>query len=151
MSYQGSQKRGGPRDRTCRPVVETQDIRFGGDIDPELFNTIARKAARAVAKDGDRPRRANKPSQLRKFYDELCMWEAKARGAGHDRFGEYLPFIRMLNAKAAYAEGRELVDCNYSTLLSHCLNQVQDPPTMTQCKLFMEAFMGFYKQERPKD
>ncbi len=95
--------------------------------------------------------RANKPTQLRKFYDELCLWETKARNGGKERFAEYLPFIRMMNAKAAYAEGRELVDCNYSTLISHCLNQVTDPATMTRCKLFMEAFMGFYKQERPKD
>lgn len=66
-----------------------------------------------------------------------------------EKFDEYLPFIRMLNAKAAYARGRKLVDDNFVGLLNSGLQQVTNPETLHTFKLFMEAFMGFYKQERP--
>lgn len=114
-------------------------------LDPELFNTIAQQAARAIAQ-ADRER--NKATQLRRFYDELCMWEEKVSRAP-EKFDEYLPFIRMLNAKAAYAQGRKLVDRTFVELLQQTLAEVKDPETLTTCKLFWEAFMGFYKLERP--
>lgn len=127
--------------------LDTSSIRLSGKLTPDLFDSVARDAARVI---GDN-RRSNKPSQLRKFYDELCMWEEKVR-ARQDKFDEYLPFIRMMNAKAAYALGRnKLVDENYVDLLNTCLKQVEDVESMTRCKLFMESFMGFYKQMRPKD
>ncbi len=115
-------------------------------IQPELFSDIAKQSAIKIA--GDKFSRTNKATQLRKFYDEIVMWDNKV--AMHpEKFTEYLPFIRMLNAKAAYAQGRNLVDHNYVTLLNGCLQQVENAETMRTFKLFMEAFMGFYKQERP--
>lgn len=115
-------------------------------IQPELFSDIAKQSAINIA--GERDSRTNKATQLRKFYDEIVMWDNKV--AMHpEKFTEYLPFIRMLNAKAAYAQGRKLVDYKYVTLLSECLQQVENAETMRTFKLFMEAFMGFYKQERP--
>jgi CRISPR-associated protein Csm2 len=124
------------------------EFKFGGSeskLDPELFNSIAKNAAKQVAEGGDR---VNKATQLRKFYDELVLWDNKV--VMHpDKFEEYLPFIRMLNAKAAYAEGRRLIDRNFVNLLSTGLKQVNCPHSLHTFKLFMEAFMGFYKQERP--
>ncbi len=86
------------------------------------------------------------------------MWDQKATMSAKnpEKFTEYLPYIRMLNAKVAYAEGRKssgqgLVDNNYVTLINRCLEQVDSTETLRIFKLFMEAFMGFYKQERPKD
>ncbi len=93
-------------------------------------------------------RERNKASQLRRFYDELVMWEARTV-QNPNKFGDYLPFIRMLNAKAAYAKGRKLVDRTFVDLLRQTLAEVKDAETLTTCKLFWEAFMGFYKQERP--
>ena len=58
---------------------------------------------------------------------------------------------RQLNAKAAYAKGRELVDVNFVDLLAHCLRQAEDARTLGQVKLFLEAFLGFYKAERPRE
>lgn len=115
-------------------------------LHPELFNTVARQAAEVVAED----RKFNKPSQVRKFYDELCMWEAKV-SAEQTRFNDYLPFILMLNAKLAYAKGRKLVNEHFTKLISDCLKQVKDPETLRICKLFLEAFLGFYKELRPSD
>ncbi len=116
------------------------------EIKPELFNETAKQQGSHIADSSND--RTNKATQLRKFYDEIIMWDNKV--AMHpDRFDEYLPFIRMLNAKAAYAQGRKLVDHNFVKLLSDCLRQVDSAETMRTFKLFMEAFMGFYKLERP--
>ncbi|MFZ4502970.1 MAG: type III-A CRISPR-associated protein Csm2, partial [Methylovulum sp.] len=116
-----------------------------GKLDPELFNGIAKLAAQKVASGGDR---ANKSTQLRKFYDEIVLWDNKVL-MHPEKFDDYLPFIRMLNAKVAYAEGRKLVDYNFVSLLNSGLQQVINKETLHTFKLFMEAFMGFYKQERP--
>ena len=114
-------------------------------LDPELFNGVAKNAAKAVASGGDR---VNKATQLRKFYDEIVLWDNKVL-LHPEKFDEYLPFIRMLNAKVAYAKGRNLVDENFVKLLNNGLKQVICAETLHTFKLFMEAFMGFYKQERP--
>jgi CRISPR-associated protein Csm2 len=119
-------------------------IRFTKPLDPELFSTIAKNAAQRIAQGGSR---FNKSSQLRRFYDELCMWEEKT-AREPEKFAEYLPFIRMLNAKAAYAEGRGLVNRDFVSLLQHTLMEANSAETLTICKYFWEAFMGFYKQER---
>ncbi len=141
------------REETPRQQADTEwldKIHFASPLNPELFNEIAKQAAHKVAEG----RNCNKASQLRRFYDELCMWEAKvARQPDKfpDKFDECLPFIRMLNAKAAYAEGRKLVDRTFVDLLAHTLQQAKSAETLTVCKLFWEAFMGFYKQERGND
>ncbi|MGZ8094755.1 MAG: type III-A CRISPR-associated protein Csm2 [Methylosarcina sp.] len=114
-------------------------------VDAELFNSVAKNEAQKIASGGDR---VNKPTQLRKFYDEIVMWEQKA-SLHPEKFAEYLPFIRMINAKVAYAKGRNLVDEKFVGMMSECLRQVESTETLRTFKLFMEAFMGFYKQERP--
>ncbi|WP_064039010.1 type III-A CRISPR-associated protein Csm2 [Methylomonas koyamae] len=126
------------------------EIKIGktdGKLDPELFNSVAHQAARRIAGD-DLRKNDNKPTQLRKFYDEIVLWDSKV-SLHPEKFDEYLPFIRMLNAKAAYAKGRKLVDDNFVNLMHSGLAQVVCPETLHTFKLFMEAFMGFYKQERP--
>jgi CRISPR-associated protein Csm2 len=141
MSYQKHGNR-----QNDLPTIDTSGIKFS-EISPELFDSIAERCAKAVA--GDNPRsNTNKPTQLRRFYDEVVMWENKVT-TYPDKFDEYLPFIRMLNAKVAYAKGRKLVDENYAELLNHCLAQVKTSKDMRVFKLFIEAFMGFYKVERP--
>jgi CRISPR-associated protein Csm2 len=143
-------QREGGRDARSRASLDTNGIDLrpdeNGRLRPELFDKTAQAAARAVA--GDKRNQANKPSQLRQFYDELVMWEEKARQE-RERFAEFLPFIRMLNAKAAYAEGRKNVDGNFVDLIAHCLGQVDSYETLRNFKLFFEAFLGFYKLERP--
>lgn len=135
------------------PTLDTNQIKLV-NIEVELFNQVAEKTAKTIADN----RKSNKPTQLRRFYDEIVMWENKAsfllaneedEQKSVDKFAEMLPFIKMINAKTAYAQGRKLVDKNYVTLINHCLNQVNDIKTMKHFKLFMEAFMGFYKVERP--
>jgi CRISPR-associated protein Csm2 len=142
-----------PGRNTAQAPSETLDtsgirLKAAGDqpLPADLFDSVAQRAAQQVA--GDKNNSKNKPSQLRQFYDEVVMWEEKLRRKPED-FDKYLPFIRMLNAKVAYAEGRKHVDANFVTLLHHGLAQVDDVQTLRNFKLFFEAFMGFYKVERP--
>jgi CRISPR-associated protein Csm2 len=134
-----------------RPSIDLSGVKLGSPLDPELFNGTAKRLTVAVGvQDDGKPRNENKPTQLRRFYDELVLWETRV-SQQPGKFAEYLPFIRMMNAKVAYAEGRKLVNADFVVLMSHTLGQVKDPETLTHCKLFWEAFMGFYKSVRPKD
>lgn len=140
---------GRPMDTPRSTVADlnTNDILFGERLDGDLFNGVALKVAESLAGSN---KKFNKPSQLRKFYDEICLWSEKVEG-DEERFKQNEPFIRMMNAKAAYAKGRELVDDNFVKLLNHGISQVKSAETMRHFKLFMEAVMGFYKEKRPKD
>ena len=162
----GRHRREGGRDRRSGPdrVQPSDAIKAlctrvaltpgaNGALDPALFDETARDAAKIVNGEG---RNLNKSSQLRKFYDELLMWEERVHGSGREgaeaRLREYLPLIRMLNAKAAYAQGRKHVGPDFVRLLRRCLEQIEDKPeTLRHARLFFEAFMGFYKTLRPTE
>ncbi len=155
MNYQNreSGRRDGSRggsQATSTADIDLSRVRFtpepGQALDADLFAAVAEICAQKIGED----KKKNKPSQLRKFYDELGMWAERVR-AEPDKFAEFLPFIRMLNAKVAYAKGRDLVDANYQALMNHCLKEVTTPETLHLCKTFFEAFMGYYKVVRPKD
>jgi CRISPR-associated protein Csm2 len=114
------------------PETLFASIKFSRPLDPELFNSIAEDAAKKVAAT---PKETNKSTQLRRFYDELCLWDLRVIQQP-EKFSDYLPFIRMLNAKVAYAQGRKLVDGTYVNLLHHTLREVKDPQSLSVCKLF---------------
>jgi CRISPR-associated protein Csm2 len=146
----GGPRQGGDREYSPQPPrLDTSgiDLRPGqnGALNADLFNTLAHNAAKTIGAND----RGNKPAQIRQFYDELVMWEEKAR-RNPERFAEYLPFIRMLNAKAAYAQGRGHVDANFVEMIGHCIGQVDRYETLRNFKLFFEAFLGFYKLVGPK-
>jgi CRISPR-associated protein Csm2 len=150
MSY-GNQRghgrhQGGGRHQT--PAIDLNGVKLkagDGALDANLFSATAERIAKTIGEN----KNSNKPSQIRQFYNELVMWEERAR-QNPDRFAEYLPFIRMLNAKAAYAKGRGNVDENFVALIAHCLEQVDDTESLRNFKLFFEAFLGFYKLHGPK-
>ena len=127
------------------------------NISKNLFSETPEKLANKLAKN----RGSNKPAQLRKFFNEIVMWEERSNSCPDEKFDtNILPYVRMLKAKAAYAHGRNnnrnephkgLVDQDYLGLITHCIDQIKDKKTLTTFKIFMEAFMGFYKLARPKD
>lgn len=140
--------------------LDLRDINLQASPLPvNIFNTTAQQAARIIGSNRD----SNNPRQLRKFYDELVMWHEKVKSAQDKErtFQECLPFIMMLNAKAVYAKGRNqkddrkdrtgLIDRNFLLLFQHCTAQLTSFKSLQTFKLFMEAFMGFYKVERPKE
>ena len=92
----------------------------------------------------------NKTTQLRKFYDELAMWNDRVQLVRENKAGKFqelIPFIKMLKAKVAYAEGRKNVDKNFSDIFNRCIDQISNVETLRDAKLFMEAVMGFCKLE----
>ncbi len=89
----------------------------------------------------------NMPTQLRRFYDELVMWNERAQT--NTDFKDIEPFVYMMKSKVAYAKGRENVDKTFQQFLNKLINQIKDKDTLNNAKLFMEAIMGFYKQYRP--
>jgi CRISPR-associated protein Csm2 len=56
----------------------------------------------------------------------------------------------MLVAKAAYAQGRELVSPSFVSLLKSGVSQVETRRDLTIFANFFESFMGFYKLHGPK-
>jgi CRISPR-associated protein Csm2 len=131
-----------------------------GRLDPELFSTKAEKIAEEVFSGQLRSNgKANKPTQLRKFYDEILRFDGmlKSSPPEHQKaeFEKLLPYLKMLNAKAAYAMGRDLITEEFKDFLSQSLMQVKNKDDFDIFAGLFEAFMGFYKYydekgERPQ-
>jgi CRISPR-associated protein Csm2 len=137
------------RDEAPRITLATTDIRLK-DIPSTLFSDIAQEKALTVREGSGRD--SNKSTQLRKFYDELVMWFEKVHFERtpierEAKYTEVAPFIQMLVAKVAYAKGRGHVDDNFEKLFAHLIRQISDVESLKHAKLFMEAFMGFYKAQ----
>ncbi|MBM4346275.1 MAG: type III-A CRISPR-associated protein Csm2, partial [Deltaproteobacteria bacterium] len=66
---------------------------------PELFDKVADEVARTIVEEG--AGRANKATQIRKFYDELELWNERVQQAPNPqgKLDEVLPYILMLRAK----------------------------------------------------
>lgn len=150
MTYPQQQRGGHERSVTPALQIDVNDIKFGTAMPEQLFADIAQDKARTIALAGGGKK--NKSTQLRKFYDELVMWQEKVAleqniEARQHRYKEHAPFIKMLSAKVAYARGRDHVDACFEKLFTHVIRQIDSPDTLKHAKLFMEAFMGFYKAE----
>lgn len=121
-----------------------------GSPTPEMYDTLAEQVAKQLAADCDEEKNGknmNKPAQLRRFYDEIVMWEQRLR-QNPESYSASLPLIRMLNAKVAYAQARDLVTGSYRDLFRKLLAQLDENSsvqTFQNLKLFLEAVMGFYK------
>lgn len=141
-------------------TITVDDIKLASPISANLFDGIAKdKASKVFEAGGGKNGKKNKSTQLRKFYDELVMWFDKVHAIGklepgqkgsdvrEARYQDSAPFIKMMNAKVAYAKGREHVDECFEKMFSHLIRQITNAETLKHAKLFMEAFMGFYKAQ----
>lgn len=136
-------------ERAPAPSFDTTPVKLGADMPDTLFADIAQQAAHSLRESGGS---RNKSTQLRKFYDELVMWHdrvafEKTADARAAKYRELAPFIKMMNAKVAYACGRGHVDKNFESLFSHLIRQIACPATLKHAKFFMEAVLGFLKAE----
>lgn len=153
----------GPRRTDERPQVQSegfstllQKISLASP-GPDLFDGVAQQVAstlRPTATHGP-----NKRSQVRRFYDELLRFRARLPVAhkpavGEDvEFGRALPFIRMLNARAAYAaerkgEGSNLVSNEFTAFLRRLLEDVKDRETLANACTMFEAVIGFMPPDK---
>jgi CRISPR-associated protein Csm2 len=124
-------------------------------IDPHLFSEKAEALAKQIYESGlGRPDREGKRkliknmrTQIRKFYDETLKYSMRANsGANPEPWDIVHPYINMLIAKAAYAEGRDKVSNNFTEFIRSSISQIHEPPDLLIFSNFFEAFMGFYRQ-----
>ncbi|WND42673.1 type III-A CRISPR-associated protein Csm2 [Pasteurella multocida] len=121
-------------------------IKFGRNKDATIFSDIAEQAAQKIKANSN----TNKQTQLRKFYDELNMWNDRVQLTKENRqakFDEVIPFIKMMKAKVAYAHGRKYIDNQFLRIFSRCIDEITSVDTLKDAKLFMEAVMGYCKLE----
>ncbi len=121
-----------------------------GSLDPDIFSGKAEKIAKEVFDGQERTRgKANKPTQLRKFYDEVIRFDSIIKSCPSEKqseeFNKLLPYLKMLNAKAAYAMGRDLVTQEFKEFISKGLDQIKTKDDFDIFAGLFEAFMGFYK------
>jgi len=115
-----------------------------------LFDTDASTIASELdesAKAEKGGKEKNKTAQIRRFYDELVGWQERI-GNDDARFKEYEAFVKMLNAKAAYAQGRNLVTQDFVVWFRGCVGQVSDARSLKHFRLHFEAMLGFLKAKR---
>ncbi|HBA52912.1 MAG TPA: type III-A CRISPR-associated protein Csm2 [Syntrophorhabdus aromaticivorans] len=111
-------------------------------IDPELFSSRADVLAKQIHDESTG--KVNKPTQIRKFYEEVLRFDGILKANPSD-FDNMLPYLKMLNAKAAYAMGRELISKGFKDFISDALGQIKDKDDFDAFSGLFEAFMGFYK------
>lgn len=130
------------------------EIKFYADpvnkiINSDLMSDDARKWAENVSMAGLK-KGMNKISQLRKFYDEASRLSALVRDG--EEYQNVIPFIKMLKAKAAYAEGRKLITSEFNDFIKKSIAEVKsdDAASFQLFISFFEAFIGYYKYEELK-
>jgi CRISPR-associated protein Csm2 len=114
--------------------------------DPGLFDTLAENVAHTLDQEAGRSNK-NKTAQIRRFYDELVGWQERI-GGDEDKFKKYEAFIRMMNAKVAYAKGRELVGEEFERWFRDCIKSTTSALALDHFRLHFEAVLGFLKALR---
>ena len=123
-------------------------------LNPTLFSDVAEKLADDIYKSGLRKKKdgkykleLNKRTQIRKFYDEVIRLNSLANNKTNpEGWDNILPYVNMLVAKAAYAEGRNHVTKDFTDFLKESIKQIKDSKDMIVFTNFFEAFMGFYRK-----
>lgn len=122
-----------------------------GTLDPLLFSKVAEELALQMKEDFDKQRKkVNKRTQVRKFYDEVLRLNMLARERPK-QWNAIKPQVHMLTAKAAYAEGRDLVSENFRNFVKNAVEQVETPEDLNVFSNLFEAFMGFYRLHGPRN
>ena len=103
--------------------------------DPNLFDTTAKTVAEKIS--------GAKATQMRAFYDYVIELEQKSNT---EDFSEILPFVKMLNSKAAYSNARRHSTSEFVEMINKCVAQVSTKDDLRVFKLFFEAVIGFSKK-----
>ncbi len=117
-------------------------------INPALFSTIAESFAVEIARDNNNRGNPNKPTQLRKFFDEIVRLNMEAK-SNPEAWNHVLPLVHMVTAKAAYAMGRNLISDTFLSFIRNSVEQTETPEDLNLFVSFFESFIGFYKLHGP--
>lgn len=108
----------------------------------ELFDDTASGIARLLDEAGTK----NKPSQVRRFYDQVIRYADAHRpttASDNSAFQRDLPFIRLICAHAAYAKTRDHVDDNFVAFLQCGIRQIKNADDLSNFRTLFEAVIGF--------
>lgn len=118
-------------------------------VDPTLFSKKAEELSKELAGEcGNSPKKPNKRTQIRRFYDEVVRLDLASRNPKAD-WDAVLPLLHMLVAKAVYAKGRDLVSDTFVEFIRSSISQVKHQKDLGVFASFFEAFMGFYRADCP--
>lgn len=133
-----------PAHKKVSPAIREAAAKLALSHEPvpaDLFDATASAIAAELAHAKDK---FNRPTQIRRFYDELVTWQQRIRD-NEDAFKKYEAFIRMMNAKVAYAKGRELVDANFEHWFGEGIKATTSARSLKHFRLHFEAVLGFLK------
>jgi len=127
-----------------------------GSLDSKWVDSEAQIVARKlVMKDhnGRPDRNTIKSSQLRKFYADVKSLERtwEYQGCSEAAFLGILPQIKILKAKAAYAQGRGVVPPAFKNWVDTHVDAVTASSDFKAFLLHFEAVVGFCYGEGLKD
>ncbi|MBM9520569.1 type III-A CRISPR-associated protein Csm2 [Desulforhopalus vacuolatus] len=109
-------------------------------VDPLLFSQTAETMAKELGGDF----RVNKGTQLRRFFDEVVRFNDAAKNKSID-IEQLLPGLHLIIARAAYAQGRNLVSADFVSFIRSGIEQIQRKEDLRVFTNFFEALMAFYK------
>ncbi len=109
----------------------------------DLFSDLAAKIALQTNQNG--AGKNNKPTQIRKFYDEILKFK-KDLLLDKTLFDKKLPYIKMINAKFAYSCARKHITKECKEFFIDCINKIKDYDDFILFSDFFEAFIAFYRQ-----
>ena len=130
---------------TLTQIIFTDNIK---NLDVNMLSEYPRQISKEFAKAlGDKK---NQRTQIRKFYDEVVMWDERISLAQNkiQEFKENEVVFKMLRAKIAYSLGRSHIDKYCADMLDHCIKSVDSAEKLMQFRLFFEALMGYYRAEK---
>ena len=127
-----------------------------GSLDPKWVDSEALAVARKLVMKnsyGKTDKDSIKSSQLRKFYADVKSlertWEYQKRSEA--AFLGILPQIKILKAKAAYAQGRGVVPPAFTQWVNTHVDAVSTSADFKAFLLHFEAVVGFCYGEGLKD
>ncbi len=127
-----------------------------GEINPRAFSEVAQEWAKKISDEGGGERgRQNKSSQLRKYYDVIFHLNQRAQ-LSTTNWDAILAQLHRQLALVHYAKGRKLVTDSFVTMMDELIKAVSEREEEGRKDLeiianFLEAFMAFYKECRPRD
>ncbi|MGP1580355.1 MAG: type III-A CRISPR-associated protein Csm2 [Wolinella sp.] len=107
-----------------------------------MFDETAKLVAENISNQ------STKSTQIRGFYDYIVKLEQDAQ---IQDFSEILPFVKMLNSKAAYSQSRGHASYEFVKMINKCVEQVKTKEDLRVFKLFFEAVIGFSQKVRRQD
>lgn len=111
-------------------------------MDPKIFCEFPEQLVSKISMTGE-----NKSSQIRKFYEEIERWTHKEES----QFEIYKPYMKMLAAKARYAEEKKVISSEFCQLVNVLVDVATEKfENIFKVKDFMECIIAYSYQNNNK-